>query len=148
MMNVIYMKVEDLIPYKNNNKTHADNIDAIANSLETFGWQIPLVVDKDMVIISGHGRLEAAKKLKMKEVPVVISELEESQVKEFRIIDNVTQSLGKLDWEAVGKEIMNNRVNSPYLVEMKQIITDIRNIKPLDESVKQKRLGRAVRGKV
>lgn len=145
-MKIEYVEPTKLKIYKNNNKTHADNIDAIKNSLELFGWQMPLIVNRDYVIISGHGRLIAAKQLKMKEIPVVVSDLDEDREREFRIIDNVTQSLGKLDWEAIAKEIMAGRVKSPYLNEMKSIITDINNIKPLDPKIKDKRLNREVCG--
>lgn len=138
-LEIVYLPVKDICPYKNNNKTHADNVDSIANSIECFGFQIPIVVNKEHVVITGHGRLMAAQKLGLKEIPCIISNLDKEAEDEFRIIDNVTQSLGKLDFASVAKEIMGGRVHSKYLTEMKNIITDIKNIRPLDPKILKKR---------
>lgn len=138
-LEIVYLPVKDIYPYKNNNKTHADNVDSIANSIECFGFQIPIVVNADHVVITGHGRLMAAQKLGLSEIPCIISDLDKEAEDEFRIIDNVTQSLGKLDFASVAKEIMGGRVHSKYLVEMKNIITDIKNIRPLDPKILKKR---------
>lgn len=138
-LEIVYLPVKDIYPYKNNNKTHADNVDSIANSIECFGFQIPIVVNKEHVVITGHGRLMAAQKLGLKAIPCIISNLDKEAEDEFRIIDNVTQSLGKLDFASVAKEIMGGRVHSKYLTEMKNIITDIKNIKPLDPKILKKR---------
>lgn len=138
-LEIVYLPVKDIYPYKNNNKTHADNVDSIANSIECFGFQIPIVVNKEHVVITGHGRLMAAQKLGLAEIPCIISNLDKEAEDEFRIIDNVTQSLGKLDFASVAKEIMGGRVHSRYLTEMKNIITDIKNIRPLDPKILKKR---------
>lgn len=138
-LEIVYLPVRDIYPYKNNNKTHADNVDSIANSIECFGFQIPIVVNKEHVVITGHGRLMAAQKLGLAEIPCIISNLDKEAEDEFRIIDNVTQSLGKLDFASVAKEIMGGRVHSKYLTEMKSIITDIKNIRPLDPKILKKR---------
>lgn len=138
-LEIVYLPVKGIYPYKNNNKTHADNVDSIANSIECFGFQIPIVVNKEHVVITGHGRLMAAQKLGLDEIPCIISNLDKEAEDEFRIIDNVTQSLGKLDFASVAKEIMGGRVHSKYLTEMKAIITDIKNIRPLDPKILKKR---------
>lgn len=138
-LEIVYLPTKDIHPYGNNNKTHADNVDSIANSIECFGFQIPIVVNKEHVVITGHGRLMAAQKLGIEEIPCIISDLDKAAEDEFRIIDNVTQSLGKLDFASVAKEIMGGRVHSKYLQEMKNIITDIKNIKPLDPKILKKR---------
>lgn len=58
------MKVTDIKPYPNNAKEHpAKQIDMIAQSIKRFGFNVPIVLDKENVLIAGHGRLEAAKKL-------------------------------------------------------------------------------------
>ena len=84
------MKPTDLIPYEKNNKIHDDEqVERIANSIKEFWFIQPLVIDQDNVVIIGHGRLLAAKKLWLKEVPVVKKEdLTEKQVKKLRIWDN------------------------------------------------------------
>ena len=85
-------------PYSKNAKKHPEEqVEIIANSLKRFGWQQPLVVDKNNVLVVGHGRLMAAKKLKMKEVPVVRAEnLSDEEIKAYRLADNKT---AESDWD-------------------------------------------------
>lgn len=89
-MEIITRKVSELTPYGKNAKTHDDKqITNVANSIKRFGWQQPIVVDEQGVVVIGHCRLLAAKKLGLKEVPVTIaSGLTEDEVKELRIADN------------------------------------------------------------
>lgn len=71
-MRIEYKKVSDLIPYANNAKEHPEKqISQIAGSIKEFGFNVPILIDRDNVIIAGHGRLFAAQKLKMDEVPCI-----------------------------------------------------------------------------
>lgn len=98
------MKIEEwpidkVIPYENNPRNNDGAVDSTANSIKEFGWQQPIVVDKDGVIIVGHTRLKAAKKLKLDQVPVTIAEsLTDEQVKAYRLADNKTGELA--EWES------------------------------------------------
>lgn len=97
-MNIEYWKTEDVKPYENNPRINDGAVDATANSIKQFGWQQPIVVDKDGVIIVGHTRLKAAKKLGLKEVPVTVAEnLTAEQAKAYRLADNKTSELA--DWD-------------------------------------------------
>lgn len=89
-MQIQQVRVEDLIPYVNNSRKHSDEqVAQIAASIKEFGWTNPILVDGDKGIIAGHGRLMAARKLKMAEVPVIeISHLTETQKKALVIADN------------------------------------------------------------
>lgn len=89
-MEIENIAVEKLIPYEFNNKVHDETqVNRIANSIKEFWFLQPIVIDKDNVIIVGHGRLEWAKKLWLKEVPCVRAEnLTETQIKKYRILDN------------------------------------------------------------
>lgn len=89
-MQIQQIKVEDLIPYINNSRIHSDEqVSQIAASIKEFGWTNPILIDGDKGIIAGHGRLMAAKKLKMTEVPVIeLSYLSETQKKALIIADN------------------------------------------------------------
>lgn len=91
-MDIEFIKVSDLHPYEKNAKKHpADQVEHIANSIKEFGFQQPLVIDKDNVLIIGHGRLLASKKLKLEYVPCVRADnLTEEQVKALRLADNKT----------------------------------------------------------
>lgn len=96
-MKVIEMDINEVKPYENNPRINEGGVEATANSIKEFGWQQPLVVDKDHVIIVGHTRLKAAEKLGLKKVPVVVAGgLSEDQVKAYRLADNKTGELS--DW--------------------------------------------------
>lgn len=97
-MNIIQMKVKDLIPYEKNAKKHdKTQIANVAESIRQFGFSQPLVVDKDNVLIIGHCRLLAAKQLKLREVPVVrMDELSPEQVDKLRLLDN---KLNESEWD-------------------------------------------------
>lgn len=97
-MKVQSMSITDIKPYPKNPRDNDAGVDAVANSIKEFGWQQPIVVDKDNVIIVGHTRYKAAKKLGMKEVPVVVaSNLSDEQVRAYRLADNKTGEL--TDWD-------------------------------------------------
>ena len=89
-LNVKYRKVEDLIPYVNNSRKHSDEqVAQISASIKEFGWTNPILIDGTNSIIAGHGRLMAARKLKMDEVPTIeISHLTDTQRKALVIADN------------------------------------------------------------
>lgn len=97
-MKIENVKISDLKPYEKNAKKHDKRqIDNVAESIRQFGFAQPLVVDKDNNLIIGHCRLLAAKKLKMRQVPVVkMDELTEDQVAKLRLLDN---KLNESDWD-------------------------------------------------
>lgn len=82
--------ISDLIPYANNARTHSDEqVTQIASSIKEFGFNNPILIDKDNGIIAGHGRLEAAKKLGYTEVPTIkLEHLTDTQRKAFILADN------------------------------------------------------------
>ena len=92
LLNFSYRVTSDLIPYARNAKIHTDEqITKIAASIREFGFMSPVVLDKDNTILAGHGRVLAAKKLGMKEVPAVQAEhLSEAQRKAYILADNRT----------------------------------------------------------
>lgn len=104
-VSVVYKSVDDLLPYVNNPRLNDGAVDAVAASIKEFGFKVPIVVDSDGVIVTGHTRLKAAKKLGLDTVPVIVaSDLSPEQVKAFRLADNKTAELaewdiGKLDIE-------------------------------------------------
>ena len=89
-MNIKNMPIEALIPYEKNTKKHDDvQINNVAESIRQYGFVQPIVIDKNNVVVIGHCRLLAAKKLKMEDVPCVcVEDLTEEQVKALRIVDN------------------------------------------------------------
>ena len=98
-MNVEQWDIGRLKPFHNNSRVHDEkNLKAINASIDRFDWLQPIVVDKDGVIIMGHGRLEAAKQLNMEKVPVLVADwLTENEVAAAREADNMTQDLSFFD---------------------------------------------------
>ena len=97
-MKTVMMKLADLKPYAGNAKKHPETqIKNVMQSIKDFGIVQPLVVDKDNVLIIGHCRLIACKRLKMKEVPVVrLEDLTEEQAQKLRLLDN---KLNESEWD-------------------------------------------------
>lgn len=96
-MEVKKVSIDKIKPYANNPRNNNDGVDAVAESIKEFGWQQPIVVDKDNVIIVGHTRYKAAEKLGLKSVPIVVADnLSPEQVKAYRLADNKTGEL--TDW--------------------------------------------------
>ena len=89
-MQIEQVAVESLIPYARNSRTHSDEqVAQIAASIKEFGWTNPILIDGESGIIAGHGRLLAARKLGMKEVPVIqLSGMTDTQKKAYIIADN------------------------------------------------------------
>ena len=89
-MQIKQVKIEKLIPYARNARTHSDEqVAQIAASIKEFGWTNPILVDGDKGIIAGHGRLAAARKLGMTEVPVIeLAHLTDTQKKALILADN------------------------------------------------------------
>ena len=96
-MDIKNIAVKDLIPYEKNTKKHDDvQINNVAESIKQYGFVQPIVIDKNNVVVIGHCRLLAAKKLKMADVPCVcVEDLTEEQVKALRIVDNKSN---ESDW--------------------------------------------------
>jgi len=105
------MKIEELSlasikPYEKNPRKNDGAVDGVAESIKQFGFQQPIVVDKDNVIVAGHTRYKAAKKLGLKTVPCVrADELTKEQVKAYRILDNKLNELATWDFEALSEEL-------------------------------------------
>lgn len=97
-MNIVYRNIKELKPYKKNAKKHTkEQVEQIANSIKEFGFTQPVIVDKNMEVVAGHGRILGAKKAGLKQVPtVMLEELTEEQVKAYRLVDN---KLNESEWD-------------------------------------------------
>ena len=105
-MEIIEKKIEDITPYEKNPRKNDEAVDAVANSIKEFGFKVPIVIDKDGIIVAGHTRYKAAKKLRMKSLPcIVASDLTDEQIKAFRLADNRTAELAEWDMELLTEEL-------------------------------------------
>jgi len=105
-MDVKLMNIDDIRPYEANPRINDQAVDAVAVSLREFGFRQPIVVDEHNVIIVGHTRWKAAKKLGLAQVPVHIArDLTPEQIKAYRIADNQTNTLADWDYELLPIEL-------------------------------------------
>lgn len=99
-MQIEQMQTGKIKPFEKNPRRNDDSVDAVANSIKAFGFRAPIIVDRDLVIIAGHTRWKAAKKLQLKTVPVIIAEdMTEEQAQAYRIADNAAGSASTWDDE-------------------------------------------------
>ena len=107
-MKIKYMKPSEIIPYENNPRNNDGAVKAVAASIEKFGWQQPIVVDANNIIIIGHTRWKAAITiLQSQTVPVLVaSKLTDEQVGALRIADNKTGEIASWDYELLAPELM------------------------------------------
>jgi ParB/RepB/Spo0J family partition protein len=107
-MKIETVKITDLTPYGNNPRKNDSAVDTVANSIEQFGFQQPIVVDKNNVIIVGHTRYRAAKKLNLKEVPVIVADtLTDDQAKQYRLMDNRSNENSHWDDDLLFQELQS-----------------------------------------
>lgn len=107
-MQIEEIKVSELVPYDRNPRKNDQSVDKVAESIREFGFRVPIVIDKDNVIVAGHTRLKAAKKIGMKTVPCVrADDLTEEQVRAYRLADNKVGEDSEWDFNELGEELGN-----------------------------------------
>lgn len=103
---IVNKSLDELIPYENNPRNNENAVDAVMNSIREFGFKVPIVVDKENVIVAGHTRWEAAKRLGLESVPCIIADdLTDEQVRAFRLADNKTSELAGWDFRLLEEEL-------------------------------------------
>ena len=116
-MNIINIKLSDLKPYERNPRNNKEAVDYVANSIREFGFKNPIIVDKNNVIVAGHTRYLACKKLGIKEVPCVIADdLTDEQIKAFRLADNKVAEIATWDLDLLDEEL-NDLLKDRYIKE-------------------------------
>jgi hypothetical protein len=109
-MNVELVEIDRLIPYPDNPRNNDDAVDAVCASIREFGWRVPIVCDEGLMIICGHTRWKAAKKLGLAKVPVhVAKDLSPEQAKAYRLADNQTNTLAEWNYELLPIELKDLR---------------------------------------
>lgn len=105
-MNITEMKVEDIHPYENNPRYNDQAVDAVAKSIQDFGFKVPIVIDKDNVIVTGHTRYKASLKLGLKTVPCIkADDLDENQIRAFRLADNKVSEIAEWNLDLLNEEL-------------------------------------------
>ena len=105
-MQIIEKNIKELIPYEKNPRKNDQSVDKVANSIKEFGFKVPIVVDKNNIIVCGHTRYKAAKKLKLAVVPCVVADdLTDEQIKAYRLADNKVGEDSEWDIDLLGEEL-------------------------------------------
>ena len=107
-MQIISKKIEEIKEYENNPRNNDNAVEYVARSIKDFGFKIPIIVDKNNVIVAGHTRYKAAKELNLTEVPCIVADdLTDEQIKAFRLVDNKSAELAEWNLELLNIELEN-----------------------------------------
>lgn len=105
-MRIINMNIDNVVPYKNNPRHNDEAVEYVANSIREFGFKVPIIIDKNNVIVTGHTRWKASKQLGLKKVPCIrADDLTEEQIKAFRVADNSLGEIATWDFDKLEIEI-------------------------------------------
>ena len=105
-MRVIDIAVNELQEYENNPRNNDVAVDAVAASIQEFGFKVPVIIDSKMVIVAGHTRVKAAKNIGMETVPCIIADdLTPEQIKAFRLADNKVSALSNWDFTKLEEKL-------------------------------------------
>lgn len=105
-MEIVLKRLSDISPYENNPRKNDEAVKYVAESIKEFGFKVPIVIDRNNVIVAGHTRYKAAKKLNIKEVPCIVADdLTDEQVKAFRLADNKVAEKAEWDFELLSDEL-------------------------------------------
>lgn len=105
-MEIKMIKVDDLKPYENNPRFNDEAVEYVAKSIKEFGFKVPIVIDKNGVIVAGHTRYKASMELGLKEVPCIVADdLTDEQVKAFRLADNKVSEQASWNYDLLNIEL-------------------------------------------
>jgi len=146
------LKVQDvelslLKPWEDNPRINDEAVDVVTKSIESFGFNVPILCDQELTIIAGHTRWKAAKKIGMKSVPVIVLEITEDQRRAFAVADNKTAELADWDYPKLQKilqDLKRKKFNLPSLgysrAELQALLTKQKEFdwKAFDERFKNR----------
>ena len=105
-MQIIEKSITEITPYEKNPRKNDEAVEYVANSIKEFGFKVPIVIDKNGVIVAGHTRYKAAQELGLEKLPCIIADdLTEEQVKAFRLADNKVGEVAEWDFDLLGEEL-------------------------------------------
>lgn len=133
-LEVIYKDIKDIKPYENNPRDNSKAIEQVMKSIKEFGFKVPIVIDKDGTIVTGHTRYEACKQLGITSIPCVIAnDLDEKQIKAFRLADNKVSDYSIWDNKKLLEELDDLGFDIFTGFEVSDLFEDIKELTELDE---------------
>lgn len=140
-MQIKNINIAEIIPYWRNPRDNNEAIQVVVQSIKDYGFNVPLVLDKNNTIITGHTRYKALQVLGWTEIPCIISDMDEKKAKEYRIADNKTSELSSWNEQNLLlelREIVDIENFQTYFpdIELSSIITDSAGLdfKPINQS--------------
>ncbi len=122
-MNIIEKSINEVKPYKNNPRKNDEAVEYVANSIKEFGFKVPIIIDKNNIIVAGHTRYKASKRLGLQKVPCIIADdLNDEQIKAFRLADNKVSE--KSEWD---DSLLDEELSNIFDIDMKLFDFDIFN---------------------
>lgn len=120
-MQIVNKNINEIKEYKNNPRNNDDAVEYVAESIKEFGFKVPVIIDKDNIIVAGHTRYKASKLLGLTEIPCIIADdLTEEQIRAFRLVDNKSAELATWD-----KELLNLELKDIFNIDMELFNFDI-----------------------
>lgn len=106
------LSLDEIHPYEKNPRNNEPAVDAVAASIKEFGFKVPIIIDKDNIIVAGHTRYKSAIKLGLTEVPCIkADDLNEEQIKAFRLADNKVSELAEWNFESMRSSLNGDFIN-------------------------------------
>lgn len=107
-MKIEYITLSEIKPYENNPRINDEAVKYVANSIKEFGFKVPIIIDENNVVVAGHTRLKAAKKLGIEKAPCIrVQDLSHNQIKAFRLVDNKVGEIATWDLDKLNIELEN-----------------------------------------
>lgn len=105
-MQIFEKRLTEIHPYEKNPRKNEKAVQYVANSIKEFGFKVPIVIDKDGIIVAGHTRYKAAEQLGLETVPCIVADdLSDNQIKAFRLADNKTAEFAEWDFDFLDEEL-------------------------------------------
>lgn len=134
---IVMRDIGELTPYENNPRNNDMAVDAVAASIQKFGFKNPVIIDKDGVIVAGHTRYKAAQNLGITDIPCISADdLSDEQIKAFRLADNKTAELAEWDEDLLGKEMQDDKYTLKVKIPQYEITGECPEISDMLDSSK------------
>lgn len=139
---LITLKLSEIIPYENNPRKNAKAVGVVAESISQTGYNNPIIVDEDNIILAGHTRLSSLKKLGKKEVQVLrVTGLTEEEKRKYRLLDNKTGEFAAWDYVALMEEMEGldwNGLELDWGIQTEENFPEMDEFESFDEEIETK----------
>jgi len=121
-MRITNIKIDNIIPYENNPRHNDEAVEYVKNSIKEFGFKVPIVIDKNNVIVTGHTRYKACKELGIATIPCIrADDLTDEQIKAFRVADNSVAAVATWDYDKLEIELQDLDIDfADFALDMEQ----------------------------